>query len=80
MEKQLPTIVECKIGPYPRKLPEGMFDPMPKVSVKLSNDMSQELYEFYPDEISFTKQEFIGLTIEEAIHLKYTKDLNYIKN
>jgi len=74
MEKQLPTIVECKIGSYPRELPEGIFDPMPKVVVKLSNEKSQELFEFYPDEISFTEYEFIGLTVEEAIHLKYTKN------
>lgn len=79
MKNQLPTIVECEIGPYPRKMPEGMVDPMPKVNVKLDNGEEQELFEFYPDEISFREVEFIGLTIEEAIHLKFQKDLKYLK-
>lgn len=80
MKKQLPTIIEYKIGPLPRKMPEGMFDLMPKVNVKLSNGEEKELFEFYPDEISFNKDELIGLTVDEAVHLKYEKDLQYLKD
>ena len=68
MENQLPTIIECKIGPYPRKMPEGMLDPMPKVNVKLSDGEEKELFEFYPDEISFTEVEFIGEGLPSGIY------------
>jgi hypothetical protein len=60
------------------EMPKGLFDPMPKVFVKLEEGEEQFLFEFYPDEISFSPQEFIGLTIQEAIHLKFTKDRDYL--
>jgi len=60
------------------EMPKGLFDPMPKVFIKLEEGEEQFLFEFYPDEIMFTPQEFVGLTIQEAIHLKFTKDRNYL--
>ena len=45
----------------------------------MSNGEFVVLYEFYPDEISFTESEFIGLTLDEARRLKYEKDLEFIK-
>lgn len=80
MENSQPKIIECTIGPYPRKMPEGMFDPMPKVKVKLDNGEEVMLFEFYPDELSFDESEFIGLNINEAKNLKFQKDLEYIKS
>jgi len=79
MKKQLPTIIECKIGPYPRKMPEGMLDPMPKVKVKFSDGKEQVIFDFYPDEISFNESDFIGLTLGEAMNLKNKKVIEYIK-
>jgi len=61
-------------------MPQSMFDPMPKVVVTMDNGKSQDLFEYYPDEISFTPSEFIGLTIDEARALKGKKDLNYLKS
>ena len=58
--------------------PKSLFDPMPKVFVKLENGKEEFLFEYYPDEISFTPSEFVGLTIEECRHLKFKKDKNYL--
>ena len=80
MSNQEPIITKCEIGPFPRPMPDGMFDKMPFVSVTLSNGEFQTLFDYYPDEISFDESEFIGLTIAEANNLKTQKDLIFIKS
>ena len=35
----------------------------------------ERLFEFYPDEIQFTEQEFEGLTREQAMKLRHDKDV-----
>ena len=75
-----PIIVKCSIGPYPRPMEQGMFDPMPQVNVKFNNGFEKTLFEFYPDEISFKESEFIGLTEESARRLKFEKDKRYIQS
>ena len=59
-------------------MPQGLFDPMPQVFVTLEDGKEQFLFEYYPDEISFTANEFIGLTIEEARTLKGKKDREFL--
>ena len=62
-------------------MPQSMFDPMPMVMITLEGeDKEQELFEFYPDEISFTANEFIGLTPSEGRTLKFNKDKNFLQN
>ena len=61
------------------KMPESFFDPMPSVSVVYEDDTSEELFEYFPDEISFTPEEFIGLTAREALDLKMKKDREYLR-
>lgn len=75
-----PVIVKCTIGPFPRPMPEGMWDKMPAVNVTFSDGTEKSLFEFYPDEISFSESEFIGLTIAEARNLKTQKDLIFIQS
>jgi beta-lactam-binding protein with PASTA domain len=75
-----PIIIKCEIGPFPRPMPEGMFDQMPSVNVTLSNGESLKLFEYYPDEISFVESEFIGLTVAEAENLLTQKDVKYIQS
>ena len=54
---------------------------MPQVFITLDNGTSEQfLFEYYPDEISFTPEEFIGLTIDEAYHLKFIKDKQYLQS
>ena len=73
-----PIIVKCIIEPNSRPMPEGMFDKMPEVKVQLSNGEGKTLFDFFPDEISFEPDEFIGLTEKSAIKLKYDKDKRYL--
>jgi hypothetical protein len=80
MNTKEPLIVKCTIGPYPRPMEEGMFDPMPEVKVQFNNGDEKTLFEFYPDEISFKESEFIGLTEESARRLKFEKDKRYIQS
>lgn len=75
-----PVIVKCSIGEYPRPLPDGIFDKMPEVKVTLSNGEEKTLFDFYPDEISFTESEFIGLTVEMAHRLRTDKDVKYLQS
>lgn len=61
-------------------MPKSLFDPMPQVYVTLENGVEEFLYDYYPDEISFSPSEFVGLTIDEARHLKFIKDRNYLQS
>lgn len=61
-------------------MPKSLFDPMPQVYITLENGVEEFLYEYYPDEISFSPSEFVGLTKDEAIHLKFVKDKNYLQS
>jgi hypothetical protein len=80
MTNSEPIITKCEIGPFPRPMPEGMFDQMPSVNVALSTGESLTLFEYYPDEISFVELEFIGLTVAEAENLMTQKDVKFIQS
>lgn len=58
--------------------PKGLFDPMPQVYVTMEDGQEQFLFEYYPDEISFRPEEFVGLTIDECRRLKFVKDKRYL--
>jgi len=62
------------------EMPKGFFDEMPKVFVTFENNTEELLFSYYPDEISFTTNEFVGLTKEEAIHLKFKKDKEFLQS
>ena len=68
-------IVSCEIGPYPK----SMFDmKMPEVKATFSDGSEKVLFSFYPDELSFSEGEFIGLTEKEAHDLFRRKDIAYL--
>jgi hypothetical protein len=71
-----PTITACKIGPYPK----SFFDPMPKVAVTYNDGKEETLFTFYPDELSFSEREFIGLTRDQAMRLRHRKDVAYLQS
>jgi hypothetical protein len=77
---QCPTIVKAAIGPMPRPMPAGMCDPMPSVTVQLSDGTTKTLFQFYPDEISFTEDEILGLTEEQARRLRHDKDIRWLRD
>lgn len=69
-------IISVKIGPFPMYL----FDSNPKVHAFFDDGLDEVLFDYYFDEISFTEKELIGLTKEQAIQLKFKKDLSYLRN
>ena len=62
------------------KMPRSFGDPMPQVIVEFENGTKKTIFEFYPDEISFSPEEFIGLTEEQARRLKFERDKQYLQS
>lgn len=61
-------------------MPQGMFDPMPEVIATFEDGSTKTLFSFYPDEISFRAEAFVGLTEEEAYDLFQRKDRAYLRS
>lgn len=81
--KNTMKIISSRITEQPKSLGTitfevPYFDPLPRVYVTLEDGNEVFLFDYYPDEISFTPSEFIGLTIEECRTLKFKKDRNYL--
>jgi hypothetical protein len=72
-------IKSATITPMPRPMPQGMFDPMPEVIATFEDGSTKSLFSYYPDEVSFTPPEFVGLTEEEAHSLFQKKDTAYLR-
>jgi hypothetical protein len=70
-------ILSVTLGPMPR--PQGLLDPLPTVRARFDDGSERDLFYYYPDEISFTEAEFVGLTAAEAHRLRYEKDLAYLR-
>jgi hypothetical protein len=73
-------IIKARITAMPRPMPQGMFDPMPEIHVTTEDNREHYLFTYYPDEISFTEKEFVGLTLDEAKRLKFKKDKAYLQS
>ncbi len=69
-------ITACRITAQPKSL----FDPMPEVHATFEDGSEKKLFSYYPDEISFTESEFIGLTESEAHALRHKKDVAYLRS
>lgn len=61
-------------------MPKSLFGPLPQAIVHDSGGAITTLFEFYPDELSFTEDEFIELTIDQASTLKLSKDVAYLRS
>ena len=62
------------------EMPKAFCDPMPRVMVCGEAEEEHFLFDYYPDEISFTADEFVGLTVAEARQLKFKKDKRYLQS
>lgn len=60
-------------------LPQQMFGPNPEV-IATVDGVEVKLFDYYSDEISFTPEEFLGLTVEEGRALKQRKDKDYLQS
>ena len=72
-------IVDVQIGPMPRPKPEGFLDHMPRVVAEFDDGSWRELFTFYPDEYTFTLDDFLGLTEDEARLVKHRRDVAYLQ-
>ncbi len=61
-------------------MPKGLFDPMPEVVVTYEDDSSESLFSYYPDELRFTAEEFVGLNRTEALQLRHDRDVRYLRS
>jgi hypothetical protein len=73
---RMSKIVKARITTLPKKL----GDPLPEIWIALSDGTEKLLFSYYPDEISFTADELVGLTEEEAKLLKFGRDRAYIQS
>ena len=70
-----PKIVSATIGP----MPVNLLDPMPEVTATFDDGSVKVLFDYYPDEISFTPGDFVGLTEIEGRLLKGKRDRAYLQ-
>jgi hypothetical protein len=61
------------------KMPDSICDKLPVVTAIYEDGSSEELFDFYPDEISFTPEELVGLSFSEALDLKVKKDKEFLQ-
>lgn len=69
-------IVSARITP----LPVQLGDPLPEVWATFTDGSERMLFTYYPDEISFQEQDFVGLTEEEARLYKFGRDRSYLQS
>jgi hypothetical protein len=50
------------------------------IFVNYDNGSFEELYCYYPDELSFRRCEFVGLTRQQARDLIRNRDIAYLRN
>ena len=67
------VIKECMIK-------EDKYENSVFVKTNETGDERTLLFKYYPDEISFTTDELIGLTIDKAFELKKQKDIRYLQS
>ncbi len=61
-------------------MPVSISDPMPEVWVTFEDGEDLKLFSYYPDEISFTASEFVGLTEPQARELRHKRDVAYLRS
>ena len=71
-----PVITSCDVG----KMPKSWFDAMPEITVVLSNGASASLGTYYPDEIKFVADTFIGKTLDAAKEIIRKRDVAYLQS
>ena len=62
------------------EMPKSFFDEMPMVYATIEDGTEHLLFSYYPDEISFTENEFVGLTLQEGKDLRRQKDLRFLQS
>lgn len=71
-----PRIVNSTIAGFPETLADLSTA---QVFVTYDSGETEELFSYYPDEISFVSVEFLGLTRSQALRLKFVRDRAYLR-
>lgn len=50
------------------------------VEVTFEDGSTMDLFSYYPDEVSYRAEEFIGLAEDEARKLHYDRDMRYLRS
>ena len=69
-------VVAARITPLPQRL----GDRLPEVWVTCEDGTETKVFDFYPDELSFSGDEFVGLTVEECRLLKFGRDRAFLQH
>lgn len=60
-----------------RFLPDGLKI---RILAKLDDGASTSLFSYYPDELSFTERELVGLSVDHALDLFHRKDMEFLQS
>ena len=75
-----PIITSCRIDPAAKSMEEFIKLGNPGVHACFDHGTEEKkLFDFYPDEICFTAEEFIGLTEGAAHDLRHARDVAYLR-
>ena len=69
-------VVSARVTP----MPERLGDPLPGVWVTCQDGTETRVFDFFPDEISFSGDDFVGLTTEECRLLKFGRDRAFLQH
>ena len=50
------------------------------VTAELEDGSRELLFSYYSDELSFTRDEFVGLTVDQARSLHHRRDVEYLQS
>jgi hypothetical protein len=65
------SILSVEITKGPGPLPGGVFEQAPRIIATMDDETTVELFSFYSSERVFTREEFVGLTVDAARRLKF---------
>lgn len=61
-------------------LPRQLGDPLPEVWVTREDGTETKVFAFYPDELTFASNDFVGLTLDECRLLKFGRDRAFLQS
>ena len=50
------------------------------LTATMSDGSTSRLFGYYTDELSFDTRELVGLTVEQACHLRHKRDVAYLRS
>lgn len=75
-KSSIKRIVNVQFSPVPKSI----FEPKPFVTALYDDDSEGKLFDYFSDEVSFTREELIGLTRVEAMQLLHRKETEFCKS